>query len=75
MLSLSAYLQAASAAPSASLDAAGSANRSESGAAAWFNEAVNEGGRVLHAPTAAASPFDAGQLTQRFMACLCDGSS
>ena len=75
MLSLSAYLQSASTTPSATLDAASSANRAGSNAAAWFNEAVNEGGRVLHAPAAAASQFDAGQLTQRFMACLCDGSS
>jgi hypothetical protein len=39
--------------------------------AAWFNEPLAQGSRVLRAPPAAGASAQA--LTERFIACLCGG--
>lgn len=43
----------------------------ERAAAAWFNDSMLEGSRVLRAPSSSSSGASPQQLTERFLASLC----
>jgi hypothetical protein len=72
MLPLSTYLRPATAPLSPGVEPAADAPPSARDAAEWFAQGLGEHSQVLRAPAAPATHAQAAELSQRFLACLCD---